>query len=213
MPSCFAETFVNNCLNEVGYQCGPNKENKYAADLDKIDYFTNCGKKQYLDFCAIGLCWAMWKSIVYPTADEDPIDAKWAAHYFMFQSDTCDKAAVVKYLYQYFADNSATTSNPERGDIAIFQKEDGTMYHCGAVTSWDNDYIYITEFNTDGGRVATHKYSYSSIGQKIKTFCRPRYDGWSESDQVSEPSTTTTKTTTAKIIYKNGVAKQVIIDL
>ena len=54
------------------------------------------------------------------------------------------------------------------------------MYHCGIVTGWDNDYIYITEFNTEGGKVKTHAYNYSDIGNKIKCFCRPRYDGWEE---------------------------------
>lgn len=211
MASCFAETFVNTVLGEVGYQCGPNKENKYAAELDQVDYFTGCGKKQNLDFCAVGLCWALWRSIVYPSAEQDPESAKWSAHFFAYQSDSCDKAAVVKYLRQYFADNNAVTTNPERGDFAFFQNDSG-LYHCGAVTGWDNDHIYITEFNTEGGKVLTHTYNYSDIGHKIKDFGRPRYDGWSESDTApSEPDQS--KIVNAKVLYENGVAKRVIIDL
>lgn len=188
MGSLYAKDVVDIALNEVGYQCGENKWNKYAADLDQVDYFTGCGAKQNLDFCAVGLCWCLWKAAKYPSADEDGESAKWTAHYFSYQSDKCDMAAVVKYLYQYFADNDAITDNPERADFAIFQKSNGVMYHCGVVTSWDNDYIYITEFNTNGGSVATKAYSYSDIGGKIKCFCRPRYDAWEE-EAAAAPST------------------------
>lgn len=180
MGSLFAKDVVSAWKGEEGYECGPNKWNKYADLLDRCDYFTGCGKKQNLDFCAVGLCWGAYVSVKYPDYEEDPDSAKWSAHYFLYQSDNCDMAAVVKYLYQYFADNGAITDNPERGDIAIFQKSNGVMYHCGGVTAWDNDYIYITEFNTEGGKVKTHAYSYSDIGGKIKCFCRPRYDGWEE---------------------------------
>lgn len=186
MGSLYAKRLVDLALGEVGYQCGDNKWNKYANTLDRVDYFTGCGKKQNLDFCAVGLCWLLYMATQYPSAEEDPESAKWSAHYFGFQSDTCDMAAVVKYLYQYFADNNATTDNPERGDFAIFQKSNGVMYHCGVVTSWDSDHIYITEFNTSGGKVLTHTYNYSDIGNKIKCFCRPRYDGWEEEGSTSD---------------------------
>ena len=192
MGSLYAKDVVYAWLSQVGYECGPNKWNKYAELLDKVDYFTGCGKKQYLDFCAIGLCWGAYVSVRDPNYEDDPESAKWAAHYFLYQSDSCDMAAVVKYLYQYFADNDAITDNPERGDIAIFQKSDGTMYHCGGVTDWDwdADEIYITEFNTEGGKVKTHIYSFKDIGNKIKCFGRPRYDGWeypTEEDTTTEP--------------------------
>lgn len=187
MGSCYAKDAVDIAVNEVGYQCGDNKWNKYAADLDQVDYFTGCGAKQNLDFCAVGLNWCIWNAIKYPSAAEDGESAKWSAHYFTYQSDSCDTSAVVKYLYQFFADNDAITDNPERGDFAIFQKSNGVMYHCGMVTAWDNDYIYITEFNTNGGSVATKAYSYSDIGGKIKCFCRPRYDGWEE-EAAAAPS-------------------------
>lgn len=184
MGSLYAKDVVDIALNEVGYQCGENKWNKYAADLDAVDYFTGCGAKQNLDFCAVGLCWCLWKAAKYPSADEDGESAKWTAHYFAYQSDNCDMAAVVKYLYQYFSDNDATTDNGERGDLVIFQKSNGVMYHCGILTSWDNDGLDITEFNTEGGQVKTHRYSYSDIGGKIKCFCRPRYDGWEETSSA-----------------------------
>lgn len=190
MGSCYAKDVVNAALGEVGYQCGDNKWNKYAELLDACDYFTGCGSKQNLDFCAVGLCWCVYVACKYPDYESDPDSAKWTAHYFTYQSDNCDTAAVVKYLYGFFPDD-AITDNPERGDFAIFQKSNGVMYHCGIVTSWDNDYIYITEFNTEGGQVLTHAYPYSAIGNKIKCFCRPRYDGWEESESTSAPVTST----------------------
>ena len=185
MGSLYAKDVVDIALGEVGYQCGENKWNKYAEDLDSVDYFTGCGPKQNLDFCAVGLCWCLWKAAKYPSCEEDGESAKWTAHYFSYQSDICDMAAVVKYLYQYFDDNNATTDNGERGDFVIFQKSNGVMYHCGILTSWDNDGLDITEFNTEGGKVKTHRYSYTDIGVKIKCFCRPRYDGWEEGQSSS----------------------------
>lgn len=189
MGCLWAKDVVTVWKSQENYECGPNKWNIYADLLDRCDYFTGCGKKQYLDFCSIGLNWGLYVSVKYPNYEEDPESAKWSAHYFAYQSDRCDTAAVVSELYQFFADNDAITDNPERGDIAIFQKKDGTMYHCGGVTAWDNDYIYITEFNTEGGKVKTHAYRYSDIGGKIKCFCRPRYDGWEEgtSDEIEAP--------------------------
>ena len=186
MASCYSKRFIDICIGEWDYECGDNKWNKYADELDKIDYFTGCGSKQNLDFCAVGLCWAMYKAIIDPDCETDPDAAKWAAHYFMYQSDSCDMAAVVKYLYQYFADNGAVTDNPERGDIVIFQKSNGIMYHCGAVTNWnwDEDFIEVTEFNTSGGKVLPKYYSFKEIGNKIKCFCRPRFDGY---EPVNEP--------------------------
>lgn len=179
MGCCWAKDAVDYALSQVGYECDKNKWNIYAEQLDAVDYFTGCGKKQNLDFCAVGVNACIFNAIKYPDCNEDAESAKWAAHYFLYQSDSCDTAAVVKYLYAFFPDD-AITDNPERGDIAIFQKSNGVMYHCGIVTGWDNDYIYITEFNTEGGKVKTHSYKYSDIGNKIKCFCRPRYDGWEE---------------------------------
>lgn len=187
MASLWAKDVVEAWKSQEGYECGENKWNKFADLLDRYDYFTGCGKKQNLDYCAVGLNWGVFVSIKYPNYEEDPEAAKWGSHYFLYQSDSCDMAAVVKYLYQYFADNGATTDNPERGDIAIFQKSNGVMYHCGGVTGWDDDYIYITEFNTEGGKVKTHAYKYSDIGGKIKCFCRPRYDGWEETSEEPAP--------------------------
>lgn len=182
MGSCYAKKAVEIVKNEWGYQCGDNKWNKFADELDKVDFFTGCGLKQNLDFCALGLCWSIFKAVIDPSSEEDAEAAKWVAHWFMYQSDSCDMAAVVKYLYQYFADNGAVTDNPERGDFVIFQKSNGIMYHCGMVTDWDwkNDSIEVTEFNTGGGQVLPRYYSFKDIGGKIKCFCRPRYDGWEE---------------------------------
>lgn len=193
MGSCYAKKFVDICRSQWDYQCGPDKWNKYADDLDKVDYFTGCGPKQYLDFCCVGLCWSMWRAVIDPDSETDPEAAKWAAHFFMYQSDSCDTAAVVKYLYQFFEDNGATTDNPERGDIVIFQKNGNggskILYHCGAVTDWDydNDSIEVTEFNTEGGKVKPHYYSFNDIGNKIKCFCRPRFDGWDIPEPNPEP--------------------------
>lgn len=216
MACCWAKDVVTAWKSQEGYECGENKWNKFADLLDRYDYFTGCGKKQNLDFCAVGICWGVFVSIKYPDYEEDPDAAKWGAHYFLYQSDDCDKAAVVKELYQYFADHNATTDNPERGDIAIFQKKNGIMYHCGGVTGWDDDgNIFITEFNTEGGKVKTHTYNLSDIGGKIKCFCRPRYDGWEETsdDPTPDPEPTPEPTPEPQPDPEQPIGKYMVVNV
>ena len=40
MASCYSKKFIDICIGEWDYECGNNKWNKYADELDKIDYFT-----------------------------------------------------------------------------------------------------------------------------------------------------------------------------
>ena len=42
--------------SQVGYTEGANNWNKYADELDKVDYFAGCGKKQNLPWCAVFIC-------------------------------------------------------------------------------------------------------------------------------------------------------------
>lgn len=187
MGSLYAKDVVDTALSEVGYQAD-GKWNKFADVLDSVDYFTGCGNKQGLDWCCVFVCYCAYMNTRNSDGDIDP--DVWDAHYFLYQSDSCDMAAVVKYLAQYFKDNDAWTDNPERGDVCIFQKSNGVYYHTGVVTDWDNEAIYVTEGNTGGGQVLTREYSYKDIGGKIAGFGRPRYDGWEMStseEPVNEP--------------------------
>lgn len=48
--------------SQVGYTEGSNNWNKYADELDKIDYFAGCGKKQNLPWCAVFICAVMYNA-------------------------------------------------------------------------------------------------------------------------------------------------------
>ena len=49
-------------LSQVGYTEGANNWNKYADELDKVDYFAGCGKKQNLPWCCVFICAVMYNA-------------------------------------------------------------------------------------------------------------------------------------------------------
>ena len=49
-------------LSQVGYTDGANNWNKYADELDKVDYFAGCGRKQNLPWCCVFICAVMYNS-------------------------------------------------------------------------------------------------------------------------------------------------------
>lgn len=50
------KAFIEYAISQVGYTEGANTWNKYADELDKVDYFEGCGKKQNLPWCAVFIC-------------------------------------------------------------------------------------------------------------------------------------------------------------
>lgn len=48
--------------SQLGYTEGANNWNKYAAELDSVDYFADCGKKQNLPWCAVFICAVMYNA-------------------------------------------------------------------------------------------------------------------------------------------------------
>ena len=182
MGSLYKKNVISTALNEVGYQAD-GKWNKYADELDSVDYFTGCGKKQGLDWCCVFVCWC-----VYKNTEPDP--DVWDAHYFLYQSDSCDMAAVVKYAAQYFKDKGAFDKETRyacTGDQIFFQNDNGELTHTGLVVDWDDTGIYTVEGNTNGGQVAKKFYSYSS--SRIAGFGHPRYDAEPDPKPDPEPKT------------------------
>lgn len=161
---------------ELGYQA-EGKWNKYAYDLDQVDFFTGCGKKQGLDYCSVFTSWCAYQAIRNENGEFDP--DVWAAHYFLYQPDSNDCAAVVGYAVQYYKDNDAWYENPQDlcvGDQLFFQNDDGYS-HTGWCVDWDDNGVWSVEGNTNGGKVAKKFYPYSEFGNYIAGFGRPRYDG------------------------------------
>ena len=62
--------------SQIGYTEGPNNWNKYADQLDKVDYFAGCGKKQNLPWCAVFVCAVMYNAYnaqVEPEPEPTPV--------------------------------------------------------------------------------------------------------------------------------------------
>lgn len=180
MGSCYAKKVVDIALNEIGYQAD-GKYNKYAADLDDINYFNMPDKNGVADWCSIFVNWCVYKSTI-------PEPDKWDAHYFMFEPDSGENlAAGCGYAADYFMQHDAWTDNPERGDQIFFKKSNGVYYHTGIVVDWNDKGVYVVEGNTNGGKVAKKFYNYDD--SKIAGYGRPRYDGWDIETKPEKPAT------------------------
>ena len=59
---CTRRNALDYCLSQIGYKEGANNWNKYADQLDKVDYFAGCGKKQNLPWCAVFICAVMYNA-------------------------------------------------------------------------------------------------------------------------------------------------------
>lgn len=60
-------------ISQVGYTEGSNNWNKYADELDKVDYFAGCGKKQNLPWCAVFICAVMYNAFGMESNQEPDI--------------------------------------------------------------------------------------------------------------------------------------------
>ena len=74
---CTRDAAISYALSQVGYKEGANNWNKYAQELDKVDYFAGCGKKQNLPWCAVFICAVMYNAYKdnadpQPTPTPDP---------------------------------------------------------------------------------------------------------------------------------------------
>ena len=171
---------------DSGYQ-SDGLWNKYAERLDACDFFTGCGKKNgAVDFCAIGYCYWLFVNIICDDHEPTDDERKWATHYFMYQSDSCCTSAGCEQQAQVYKKNGAWFTEPQDlvvGDQIFFQKWDEdagryVYYHTGGCYDWDENGIYVTEANTNGGRTENKFYPYSAFGGKIGGFGHPRFDGY-----------------------------------
>ena len=65
---CTRKAVLEYAKSQIGYTEGANNWNKYADELDKVDYFAGCGKKQNLPWCAVFIC-----AIVYNAYNNEPL--------------------------------------------------------------------------------------------------------------------------------------------
>ena len=161
---------------EVGYQA-EGKWNKYAYDLDQVNFFTGCGDKQYLDYCSVFTSWCAYQAIRNENGEFDP--DVWAAHYFLYQPDSNDCAAVVSYVVQYYKEHDAWYESYQDlsvGDQVCFQNDRGYS-HTGWCVDWDDSGFWTVEGNVNGGKVDRKYYEFSKypIGGYVAGFGRPNW--------------------------------------
>lgn len=59
---CTRKAALEYAKSQIGYTEGANNWNKYAAELDAVDYFAGCGKKQNLPWCCVFICAVMYNA-------------------------------------------------------------------------------------------------------------------------------------------------------
>ena len=196
MGSCYAKWGCDYAESQVGYTEGPNNWNKYADELDGINYYEGCGRKQNLPWC----CSFVNDVILHAcTTNTDP---KWTAYYVMYQR-TPNLSAVVSYMADYFKDNDAyftSTQDLERGDIVFFQNDDG-LCHVGICVDWDDNGFYTVEGNK-GDQVGKFFYGFGEVGGYVAGFGRPRYDAWEPNEENTPEPVDETVTVELPVLYK-----------
>ena len=59
---CTRQAALKYAKSQIGYTEGANNWNKYAAELDAVDYFAGCGEKQCLPWCCVFICAVMYNA-------------------------------------------------------------------------------------------------------------------------------------------------------
>lgn len=179
---------------ESGYQ-SDGLWNKYADRLDACNFFAGCGKKNgAVDYCAIAYCYYLFMNVITDSGEPTDDDRKYMTHYAMYQSDDCCTSAGCEQQAQAYKNAGAWYEDPKDivvGAQVFFQKWDSeegryVYYHTGGCIDWDNEGIYTTEANVDGGKTEIRFYKYSDFGGKIAGFGLPRFDGY-ELETKPEP--------------------------
>lgn len=139
---------INVAENEVGYKATADKRNKYASELDSVNYFN--GKKNGFDWCCVFVCWCFFHAFNKSKAIDmlyQPTDNKY------------NLAAGCGYAANYYIKNKAWSKSPQIGSQIFFGKR-GDEYHTGIVYDFDGTYVYTIEGNAGGGggQVLKRKY-------------------------------------------------------
>ena len=152
---------VSIALSQVGYKEGANNWNKYAKDLDAINFYN--GKKQNVAWCDVFVDWCVWQA-----AGEDKDRALKAL--YEPKKDNC--GAGCKYSAQYFRKNNAWSNTAQIGAQIFFGKK-GAETHTGIVVGIGVSTITTVEGNK-GNEVK--KCSYSKNYDKIAGYGLIKYD-------------------------------------
>lgn len=152
---------VSIALSQVGYKEGANNWNKYARDLDAVNFYN--GKKQNVAWCDVFVDWC-----VYEASGKNK--ARALAALYEPSKDNC--GAGCKYSAQYFRNKGAWSSTAVVGSQIFFGKK-GAETHTGLVVAIGASTITTVEGNKDN---AVKKCSYKKTDSKIVGYGLIKYD-------------------------------------
>ena len=153
---------VSYALSQVGYKEGSSNWNKYAQELDSINYFAP-QKKQGVAWCNVFV-----DDVVYNASGKDKSKTQKA----LYQPSYDNLSAACKYAAQYFRNHNAWSKTASVGAQIFFGKQ-GSETHTGIVVAVGVSTITTVEGNK-GNMVK--KCSYSKNDSKIAGYGLIKYD-------------------------------------
>lgn len=153
---------VSYALSQVGYKEGSGNWNKYAQELDSINYFAP-QKKQGVAWCNIFV-----DDVIYNASGKDKSKTQKA----LYQPSYDNLSAACKYAAKYFRDKGAWSKTASVGAQIFFGKV-GAETHTGLVVSVGASTVTTVEGNK-GNMVK--KCSYKKSDSKIVGYGLIKYD-------------------------------------
>jgi hypothetical protein len=162
---------VSYALSQVGYKEKSGNWNKYAQELDSVNYFAP-QKKQCVAWCNIFV-----DDVIYNASGKD----KAKTYKALYQPSYDNLSAACKYAAQYFRKNNAWSKTATVGAQIFFGKQ-GAETHTGLVVAVGVSTITTVEGNK-GNMVK--KCSYSKNDSKIAGYGLIKYDTAPQPDPPS----------------------------
>lgn len=176
---------------QVGYVPYSGKKNKYAEELDKVDFFN--GPKNGYDWCCCFVAWLFEHTWGKATAQK------------MLYLPEKSLGAACPYVADYYINNKAWYAVPQVGDQILFgdrRDED----HTGIVWKVTANYVYTIEGNAGGGNGKVMKRQYAQTNGWISGYGRPNWSVVASVEPKPEPTPEPApKPTVPKIIEEDGI--------
>ena len=176
---------------QVGYVPYSGKKNKYAEELDKVDFFN--GPKNGYDWCCCFVAWLFEHTWGKATAQK------------MLYLPEKSLGAACPFVADYYINNKAWYAVPQVGDQILFgdrRDED----HTGIVWKVTANYVYTIEGNAGGGNGKVMKRQYALTNGWISGYGRPNWSVVASVEPKPEPKPEPApKPTVPKIIEEDGI--------
>ena len=164
----YKEKASNANLDSKTINAGNKNYTKYAARLDKTNWFMNTNGKVMLkngfEWCAVFVCDAFYEN--FGMAGRD----------MLYQPSVGNFAAGCIYAVKYYKAANRYFTLPRVGDQIFFGK-DGDEDHTGIVIAYDDTTVTTIEGNSSNMvKMNTYKLKGDPV-RRVAGFGRPNYDG------------------------------------